>query len=87
VLKPENRKYLSARGRVVYLKASVDEQVRRTSRDSKRPLLNNENPRQVLEDLMAVRHPLYEEVADYVIDTDNRSPKSVAMELAEILSA
>lgn len=86
VLMPENRNYLAARGRVIYLKASIDEQVRRTGRDTKRPLLNQGSPRQVLTDLMAVRHPLYEEVADYVIDTDNRSPKSVAQELAEMLS-
>ena len=87
VLKAENRRILSSRGRVVYLMTSIDEQVRRTSRDTKRPLLNSDNPRQVLIDLMEQRHALYEEIADYVIDTDKRSPKSVAQELTEMLTA
>lgn len=87
VLKPESRTILASRGRVVYLKASVDEQVRRTSRDTKRPLLSQENPREVLTELMNLRHPFYEEIADYVIDTDNRSPKVVAMELSQLLSS
>ncbi|WP_101758331.1 shikimate kinase AroK [Oceanicoccus sp. KOV_DT_Chl] len=86
VLMPENRRVLSSRGRVVYLMTSIEEQVRRTARDTKRPLLNSDNPKQVLTDLMTQRHELYQEIADYVIDTDRRSPKSVAQELAEMLS-
>ncbi|MGK0499588.1 MAG: shikimate kinase [Oceanicoccus sp.] len=84
---PENRRALASRGRVVYLMTSIDEQVRRTARDKKRPLLNNDNPRAVLTDLMAQRHPLYEEIADYVIDTDGRSPKSVAQQISRELGA
>lgn len=87
VLKPENRKVLSANGTVVYLMTSIDEQVRRTARDRKRPLLQTENPRAVLEALMAERHPLYEEVADIAIDTDGRSPKTVAQEIARQIKA
>ena len=87
VLKPENRKVLASSGRVVYLMTSIDEQVRRTGRDKKRPLLNADDPRQVLTDLMNFRHPLYEEVADYRIDTDGRSPKSVANELVSLLTS
>lgn len=87
VLSPENRRVLGTNGRVVYLMTSIDEQVRRTNRDKKRPLLQTEDPRKVLTELMAVRHPLYEEVADYTIDTDGRSPKSVAQELSRMLSA
>ena len=86
ILKPENRRALANNGRVVYLRASINEQVRRTSRDKKRPLLQNDAPRQVLSDLMAEREPLYLEVADYVVETDRRSPKSVAEELSELLS-
>ena len=86
ILKPENRRMLASNGRVVYLRASINEQVRRTSRDKKRPLLQKDDPRQVLTDLMAEREPLYLEVADYVVETDRRSPKSVADELSELLS-
>lgn len=86
VLKPENRKVLASAGKVVYLKTSIDEQVRRTAHDKNRPLLDSENPRQVLVDLMNIRHPLYEEVADYIIDTDKHSPKFVATEIVRMLS-
>jgi len=62
-----------------------EEQVRRTSRDRKRPLLQNDDPSTVLAQLMAVREPLYREVAAIVIDTDGRGPKVVAQDLAERL--
>lgn len=87
VLAPENRRNLVSSGTVVYLMTTVDEQVRRTARDRKRPLLQTDNPRAVLENLMAERHPLYEEIADYSIDTDGRSPKTVAQELARMIRA
>ena len=85
ILKPENRQVLAANGSVVYLMTSIDEQVRRTARDRKRPLLQTEDPRSVLQNLLDVRHSLYLEIADYSIDTDGRSPKSVAQELARLL--
>ncbi len=83
--RPENRE-LMARGTVVYLYASVDEQVRRTAKDKKRPLLQNANPRKVLEELMAIRDPLYREVADITVNTDGRSPRAVANEIRRQLA-
>lgn len=82
VLSVENRKVMSATGAVVYLHTSVEEQVRRTSRDRKRPLLQNDDPARVLAELMAIREPLYREVADIIVDTDGRSPKTVAQDIA-----
>ena len=58
------RNRLSARGIVVYLQTTIDKQVARTQRDKRRPLLQNEDPEQVLRDLAEMRNPLYEEVAD-----------------------
>jgi shikimate kinase len=85
VLAAENRRLMREGGTVIYLHATVDEQVRRTNRDRKRPLLQTGDPVQVLAELMAVRDPLYREVADIVIDTDGRGPKMVAQDLAERL--
>lgn len=82
----ENRE-LMARGTVIYLYASIDEQVRRTAKDKKRPLLQNANPRKVLEELMAVRDPLYREVAHIIVDTDGRTPRAVALDLKRQLLA
>lgn len=83
--RPENRE-LMKRGTVVYLHASVDEQVRRTAKDKKRPLLQNANPRKVLEELMAVRDPLYREVATIIVQTDGRGPRAVANEIRRLLA-
>lgn len=86
IISKENRNRLSARGIVVYLKTTIDKQVARTERDKKRPLLvNAENPREVLEDLAKEREPLYEEIADIVIQTDEQSAKIVAGQIIEKL--
>jgi shikimate kinase len=85
VLAPENRALMRESGTVIYLHTSVEEQVRRTSRDRKRPLLQNDDPAAVLERLMAVRESLYREVAAIVVETDGRGPKVVAQDLAERL--
>ncbi len=86
VLRPENRRALGARGYVIYLYATVDEQVRRTRRDRKRPLLQKGDPEQVLRELMAIRDPLYREIADHIIETDGCSPKTVAQRLVKELA-
>lgn len=85
VLAEHNRRLMSGRGTVVYLHTSVEEQVRRTSRDRKRPLLQTDDPAAVLAQLMQIREPLYREVADVIIDTDGRGPKAVAQVLADRL--
>jgi shikimate kinase len=86
VMRPENRRVLAARGFVIYLHATVDEQVRRTRRDRRRPLLQSGDPEQVLRELMSVRDPLYREIADHVIDTDGCSPRTVAQNLVRDLA-
>ncbi|GLK91509.1 shikimate kinase [Pseudomonas turukhanskensis] len=87
VLRPENRSALRAGGRVVYLHTSVDQQLDRTSRDRNRPLLRTANPGKVLADLMRIRDPLYREIADVIIETDERPPRMVVQEILERLEA
>ncbi len=86
VVDPENRSRLGGRGYVVYLYTSVDEQVSRTQRGRKRPMLENDNPRGTLEELLAKRDPLYREIADLIVETDGRKVKSVANEIIEQIS-
>lgn len=81
VMRPENRAALSAGGYVVYLHASIEQQIGRTAKDRNRPLLRGPNPEQVLSDLMKVRDPLYREIADIVIETDERPPRMVVQEI------
>jgi shikimate kinase len=87
VLRPENRRALAGRGYVVYLYATVEEQVRRTRHDRRRPLLQNGDPGGVLRTLMAERDPLYREIADHIIETDSCSPRTVAQRLVRELQA
>jgi shikimate kinase len=75
------RNRLSARGIVVYLQTTIDKQVARTQRDKRRPLLQNDDPEAVLIALGEERNPLYEEVADYVIETDEQSARAVANQI------
>jgi shikimate kinase len=78
VLRESNRRALSSRGFVVYLRADLEEQLRRTRRDRKRPLLATADPEQVLRRLFREREPLYREVADLVIESDSSSPRAIA---------
>lgn len=75
------RNRLSARGIVVYLQTTIDKQVARTQRDKRRPLLQNDDPEAVLRALAEQRNPLFEEVADYVIETDEQSARAVANQI------
>ena len=86
VISPQVRNRLSARGIVVYLETTIDKQVARTQRDRKRPLLQTEEePRTVLENLAVERNPLYEEIADVIVQTDDQSAKVVAHKIVERL--
>ncbi len=82
VISKDVRNKLSARGIVVYLETPIEKQVARTQRDKKRPLLQTkEDPKEVLERLAEERNPLYEEVSDFVVRTDEQSAKVVANQI------
>ncbi|MEM7500630.1 MAG: shikimate kinase AroK [Pseudomonadota bacterium] len=85
VIDSKTRSVLGARGYVVYLQTSVDQQLERTRRGRERPLLVNDDPRTTLENLMAERDPLYREIADLVINTDGRRVNAVAKQIFEAL--
>jgi len=79
VMRDENRKLLrDSNALVVYLYASVAQQLYRTSKSNHRPLLQNGDPKATLKKLFQVRDPLYREVANVIVETDSRHPKSVA---------
>ncbi|MFQ3198648.1 MAG: shikimate kinase [Paraglaciecola sp.] len=77
------RNRLSARGIVVYLQTTIDKQVARTQRDKRRPLLQNDDPEAVLRKLAEERNPMYEDAADYIVDTDEQSARAVANQIIE----
>ncbi len=81
VLNDENRKNLAARATVIYLYGSIEQLFQRTSKDRNRPLLQTEDPKGKIRQLMEQRDPLYREVADMVVYTDDRSVRSVVKEI------
>ncbi len=83
----ETRNRLSARGVVVYLETTIESNLHARS-VIKRPLLHVETPpREVLEALANERNPLYEEIADVTIRTDDQSAKVVANQIIHMLES
>jgi 3-dehydroquinate synthase len=87
VLNPESRRLLAERGTVIYLRASVNSILARTSHDKNRPLLQTADPRRKLEDLTAQREPLYREIADIVIDTGRPNVQSMVQTILDQMGA
>ncbi|MBM4195852.1 MAG: shikimate kinase AroK [Gammaproteobacteria bacterium] len=83
---PATREVLGQRGKVVYLHASVDQQLRRTRGGRERPMLKSGDPREVLTALMAVRDPQYRQIADVIVETDGRRVAAVTREIRRRLS-
>ena len=83
-MKEENRKLLKELGTVLYLRARPDTIYGRLKNDTTRPLLRGDDPEGKIRTMIGVRGPVYEEVADAVIDVDE---KSYDMIIGEILNA
>lgn len=86
ILREDNREWLAQRGLVVYLRSDVEALVQRTRFDHTRPLLQTPDPAKTLTDMLEVRGPLYESIADLTVDTGNLSIKQVIKKIvSEIL--
>ena len=85
VLDPDNRRCLAGRGFVVYLYASVDEQLQRTRHDTQRPLLQTADPRARLASLLEQRDPLYREIADLVVSSDGQLLRTIVQQILDHL--
>ena len=87
VLCADNREWLASRGIVVYLEASVAQQLERTRHARHRPLLRAADPRARLTEILQMREPLYRSIARLTVPTDGRRVQSVAAEVASGLAA
>ncbi len=81
VMEAENRRNLAARGFVIYLQCSTQQQFERTAKDKNRPLLDADDPMAELEKLMEIRAPLYKETSDLVVSTEQRGATGVMREI------
>ena len=86
VLKPENSEMLKKNGQIFFLRASFETLLKRVRADETRPLLKNTGKTaETLGTLLSERTPVYEHVADHIIDTDGKSVEEVADEIVAIL--
>lgn len=83
VLREENRAMLKQNGFVVYLQCSIDRILERTRRDTQRPLLQTENPRQRLEALQKQREQHYLSCADFKVDTGTLPSKAIVSRILD----
>ena len=87
VLKKENNALLQENGKIVFLRATLETLAKRLKVDGERPLLqtSTENIRDRLARLLKERAPVYEHVADYVVDVDGKTPEELAKEIVAIV--
>ena len=78
VLREKNRALLRALGFVVLLTASEETIFRRVARNTKRPLLQTENPRETVAQMLAARREVYEAAAEHIVDTTHFTHKQSA---------
>jgi shikimate kinase/3-dehydroquinate synthase len=70
----------------VWLRASLPTLTRRVAGRTNRPLLNGQDPGEVLARLMAARHPVYAE-ADVIVDCADEHPDTTTAQVADALAA
>ena len=80
---PGNIPLLRSLGLVVLLTADPEEIYRRVSRNADRPLLQVEDPRKRVLDLMAERQPLYESAAHFQVDSTRLRHEDVAAKITD----
>ena len=81
----KSRMILQGQKKVVYLKTSIEKQIERATVSDNRPLLIDTDPASKLQELMLTREPLYEEISDIKIDTNERRPSEIALEIIDRL--
>jgi shikimate kinase len=83
VLREESRAVLHRRGLVIYLRASLDELARRTARDRGRPLLQTDDRRARIAQLLAQRESLYAATAHAVFHSSSGNPNRLIRQILD----
>ena len=84
-LSETNRALISEQGVSVWLRADLELLWQRVRHKTTRPLLRTANPEATLRALLEARDPLYREIADVVVETDERPPRMVVIDILERL--
>lgn len=82
VLKAENSGMLKENGKIFFLRANVETLLSRVHGDDTRPLLRDSGKTEdTLKLLLRERTPIYEQVSDFIVDTDHKTVEEVADEI------
>ncbi len=84
VTRQENIRELRKKGKLVWLDVSLDTLLKRIGDDPNRPSLTGKSQREDMEAVLKERRPIYEQAADYIIDTEGRTPKEIAGAIIEL---
>lgn len=82
-VRKENRKLLKELGTVYYLKATPECVYERLKGDTTRPLLQGENPREKIRELLEAREAFYQEGADVIIEVSAKSFEDIITEIVK----
>jgi shikimate kinase len=87
VLRESNRQWLRQRGVVVYLQATVEQQLSRLRNDKSRPLIQLADREAKLVELADQRDHLYAELADFTFPARNRAVDQSVERIYQVLTA
>lgn len=83
--RPENRQQLAGTGVMIWLQAAAETIQRRIEGDpttgERRPNLTAAGGLEEIQQLLSAREPVYQECADYQVDTEDKSPAAVAAQI------
>ena len=85
VLRHANVEKLKGSGRIFYLRTSPEIIIKRLKGDNSRPLLKGDLEERV-RTISSARAKIYEAAADYIVDTDEKSPEEIAAIIMEHMS-
>lgn len=83
VLRAQNVKNLKDSGKIFYLRASAQTIIGRLEGDTARPLLRGGLEERVT-GLLKARASVYEDAADFIVDTDGKTPEQIAREIVRL---
>jgi len=83
---PATRTLVKDKALSIWLKAELDQLLKRIGRRNDRPLLHVADPRAKLQELMALRYPVYT-LADITVDSVDAPPEVTVERVYEALSA
>ena len=81
-IREENHDLLKELGTVYYLKVTPEVVYERLKGDTTRPLLQGDNPKAKIEELLKIREPVYEQCADYIVEVSDKSFDEILEEIA-----